>query len=134
MVLTRENRPCLAVIILTKNEEDNLPFALRSVVEWADLIIVVDSCSDDQTANIARAMGAEVVVRPFDSYAGQRNTGLASAKDRADWVLFLDADEWIPSDLREEIDTTLRRAGPENGFFVRFRLMWQGKWIRHGYY
>jgi glycosyltransferase involved in cell wall biosynthesis len=127
-------RPRLAVVILTKNEELNLPFALRSVVEWATIVIVVDSGSEDRTAHIARAAGCEVIVQPFEGYAKQRNAGLAAAATRADWVFFLDADEWAPPELRDEIDTVLRSEPAANGFFLRYRLIWDGRWIRRGYY
>lgn len=127
-------RPRLSVVILTRNEEVNLPFALQSVVGWADHVVVVDSESTDRTTTIARDAGCEVIVQPFQGYAPQRNTGLAAAAAHADWIFFLDADEWVPPELRADVDATLRRDPTENGFFLRYRLMWDGRWIRRGYY
>lgn len=126
-------RPSMAVIILTKNEESNLPFALESVAGWADRVIVVDSGSTDRTIEIARQTGCEVIIQEFRGYASQRNRGLAAASD-CEWALFLDADETVPADLRTEVDRTLCEAGGIDGFFVRYRLIWGGQWIRRGYY
>ena len=81
----------LVVIILTLNEEPNLPAALDSVGGRAP-VLVLDSGSTDATAAIAQGRGAELHVRKFDDYATQRNHALDLVRERFRWALFLDAD------------------------------------------
>ncbi len=80
----------LSVVIVTKNEEENLARTLESV-RWADEIIVVDSGSTDRTVEIARSFGAKVFVEEWKGYAAQKNSALDKAT--GDWILALDADE-----------------------------------------
>jgi glycosyltransferase involved in cell wall biosynthesis len=124
----------VAVIILTYNEEINLPQALESVVGWAREVFVVDSFSTDRTVEIARRYGCHVVQHPFEDYAKQRNFALSALPIKAAWIFFLDADEWLPEPLKEEIATRLGTEPAECGFLVKRRFIWMGRWIRHGYY
>ncbi len=103
----------LAVIVLTYNEERHLPDCLASLT-WAPEVIVFDSFSTDRTVGIAQAAGARVDQRAFDNYAGQRQAALAATK--ADWVLFVDADERATPALAAEIDAVLAR--PEPGWWI----------------
>ena len=80
----------LSVVIVTKNEEENLARTLESV-RWADEIIVVDSGSTDRTVEIARSFGAKVFIEEWKGYAAQKNSALDKAT--GDWILALDADE-----------------------------------------
>jgi len=135
MVESREPRPgTVAVIILTCNEEPNLPQALGSVVGWADEVFVFDSFSTDRTVNLAREHGAYVVQHPFKDYATQRNAALATLPIASEWILFLDADEWLPQALKDEIRQVIARRPAENGFYIKRRFIWMGRWIRRGYY
>jgi glycosyltransferase involved in cell wall biosynthesis len=124
----------LAVVILTYNEEENLPQALASVTGWADEVFVFDSFSTDRTIEIARAQGAQVVQHPFENYAAQRNAALDKLPITTEWILFLDADEWVPQALKEEIRALIARHPSENGFYIKWRLIWMGRWIKRGYY
>lgn len=125
----------LAVIILTRNEEENLPQALESVVGWAAEVWVVDSHSTDRTVSLARASGARVVAREFAGYAAQRNWALRSLPLGPEWVLFLDADEAVTPELRMELAAILA-APPAGiaGFHVKRRFVFLGRWLRHGGY
>ncbi len=123
----------LTVIILTFNEEQNLPQALESLRGWADQVIILDSYSTDRTVEIAKTFGAEVYRNRFENYARQRNHALGLPIQN-EWVLFLDADEWLPQSLKEEIADTIGRNPKENGFYIKRRFIWMGRWIRRGYY
>jgi glycosyltransferase involved in cell wall biosynthesis len=123
----------LTVIILTYNEEPNLPQALRSVYGWAQQVVVLDSFSTDRTVQIAREFGAEVYQHRFENYAKQRNHAL-TLPIRSEWILFLDADEWVPPELQREIAAVIDRNPPEDGFYIKWRFIWMGRWIRRGYY
>ena len=92
----------LTAIILTYNEAKHIQDCIESV-RFADHILVFDSFSQDETVSLARQAGADIIQRPFDHYAGQRNAALDSVAGRADWVLFVDADERVTPQLAEEI-------------------------------
>jgi glycosyltransferase involved in cell wall biosynthesis len=135
-VVTSEARRLaeIAVVILTRNEELNLPQALDSVKGWANEIFVLDSQSTDATVAIAVRYGCHVAEHRFENYARQRNHALEQLPIRSEWVLFLDADEWLPDVLRQEISSVIAAAPNENGFEINRRFIWMGRWIRRGYY
>jgi glycosyltransferase involved in cell wall biosynthesis len=124
----------LTVVVLTLNEEKNIRACLTSVKNIAKEIVVIDSFSSDRTVDIAIELGARVVKNPFRNYSEQKNFALRKAQIQTEWVLFLDADEKVSNELIEELKTILTKGPSENGFKVRFRLIWQGSWIRSGYY
>lgn len=124
----------VAIVILTYNEEVNLAQALDSVIGWAEDVFVLDSMSTDQTLQIAARYGCHIVQHKFENYAKQRNYALDHLPIRSRWVLFLDADEWLPESLKQEICAVLATDPPENGYYLNRRLIWMGRWIRRGYY
>ena len=85
----------ISVLILTKNEAQDLPGCLASV-SWSDDVHIFDSFSSDDTVNIANGHGAKVTQRVFDGYAAQRNAALHDLKYCHSWLLILDADERVP--------------------------------------
>jgi glycosyltransferase involved in cell wall biosynthesis len=120
----------ISVLILTKNEEQDLPGCLDSVA-WCDDIHVLDSESTDGTREIARARGATVTVRPFDGYARQRNAAM-QLPYRHRWVLALDADERPTPELSAEIQSAVRSAPDTIGAFrLRRRDFLWGTWLKH---
>jgi glycosyltransferase involved in cell wall biosynthesis len=127
-------RPPLSVVIITLNEEHNLPRALKSV-SWADEVLVVDSGSTDGTCEIAKAAGARLLSHPWEGYGQQKNWAMAQA--RQPWVLFLDADEEVSAPLREEIRAFVEADGKVGGRsfsaadFPR-KTWFLGRWITHG--
>ena len=123
-----------AVVILTYNEEANISQALSSVVGWADEVFVLDSMSTDGTLATAKQYECHVSQHPFEDYGKQRNYALDSLPIRSEWVFFLDADESLSPPLKNEIASLIATIPAENGFLVRFRFMWMGRWIRRGYY
>jgi glycosyltransferase involved in cell wall biosynthesis len=124
----------LTVAILTLNEEQNLRYALESVFGWADEIIVLDSYSSDATVAVANTFGCYVAQNKFDNYARQRNYVLTQLPITSEWILFLDADEWLPRDLKQEIKALIDSKPEENGFYIKYRMMWASQWIKRGYY
>jgi glycosyltransferase involved in cell wall biosynthesis len=99
----------LSVCIITLNERDNLPRCLESVAGLAAQIVVVDSGSTDGTRQIARAAGAELHERPFEGMHQQKQFALELARE--EWVLSLDADEWLDGRLREEVAAVVNGGG-----------------------
>jgi glycosyltransferase involved in cell wall biosynthesis len=122
----------ISVVILTLNEATSLQRSLDSVA-WSDDILVVDSGSTDATVDIARAAGARVVTRPFDSFAGQRNFAMDTGAFRHRWVLHLDADEVVTPELRDELQALARAdaAAPFPVYRLPSRLIFMGRWLRH---
>lgn len=124
----------VAVVILTLNEEENLAQALSSVQGWAREVFVLDSFSTDHTVEIARRFNCTIVQNKFEDFAKQRNFAIEQLPIQSEWILFLDADEWLTDELKREIDETIAGNPSENGYFIKRRVIWMGKWIRRGYY
>ncbi len=123
----------LSVVILTLNEGKNLPDCLASLRGLDCEVFVVDSGSSDRTVDIAEQAGARVFTHSFDGYGQQRNWALRQLPFSCEWVLNLDADERLTPELAREIAQTM--AGPLNGingFMLRRRTVFMGRWIRHG--
>jgi glycosyltransferase involved in cell wall biosynthesis len=119
----------LSVVTITLNEEKNIERCLRSV-GWADERIVVDSFSRDRTAECARALGAKVVQHEYPGSTRQMVRGIENAT--GDWILFLDADEEVSSELAAEIQQILNRGTECTGFEILRRPRAFGRWIEHG--
>ena len=124
----------ITAIILTRNEEKNLPDCLRSLEGFARRVIVVDSESEDRTAEIARAAGAEVLVHPFEYHARQFNWALDSTGIETRWILHIDADERLTPELREELAQLMRAHADDdvNGIAMRAWLYFLGRKLKHG--
>lgn len=116
-----------SVVILTLNEERDLPRCLASVASCDDLV-VLDSGSTDRTAEIARAAGARVFVRRFDNFAGQRNHAQREIAFRHRWVFHLDADEQMTPELDAECRAAAARRDVD-GFYAAPKMLWDGRWI-----
>lgn len=133
----------VSVLILTKNEEEDLPGCLASVA-WSDDVHVFDSFSTDQTVAIAEGCGAQVQQRVFDDYATHRNAALLRCRFRYPWVFVLDADERVTPALAAElrgITVKWPEQGPGRepaegqdavmGYRVRRRDFFWGHWLKH---
>jgi glycosyltransferase involved in cell wall biosynthesis len=121
----------ISVLILTRNEEKDLPGCLESV-SWSDDIHVFDSFSNDRTVEIARARGANVVQRTFDTYAAQRNAALESLPFRHNWIFLPDADERPTPELVAEMQgVAASTPEPVAGYRVRRRDFLNGTWLKH---
>jgi glycosyltransferase involved in cell wall biosynthesis len=127
------DKPGVTVVMLAYNESIHLARALKHVSGFAKEIFVVDSFSTDETAQIARDCGAQVLQHPFQNYAKQFEWALENAPITSEWVMRLDADEIIEPDLAEEIINKLP-ALPQNvtGVNLKRKTIFQGKFIRHG--
>jgi glycosyltransferase involved in cell wall biosynthesis len=149
----------LSVVIITFNEEANLARTLESVkplvADGKGEIIVVDSGSTDRTVEMAKSFGAKVFVEEWKGYAAQKNSAIDKAT--GDWILSLDADEEVDSELAEELlgrsashapripprewCLTMSHSSPPNlvalkgrpaGFFLWRKNFFLGRWIKHG--
>ncbi len=121
----------ISVLILTRNEQRDLPDCLSSV-SWCDDVHVFDSHSTDDTAAIAKAAGAHLHTRTFDDYATHRNAALTTIPFKHSWVFLLDADERPTPDLSREMQQ-LTLAAPDSisGFRLRRRDFLFDTWLKH---
>lgn len=126
----------ISVLIPTFNEEPNIAQCLSSVLGWADDVFVVDSYSTDRTVAIANEMGATVVQHKFEGYAEQKNWAMDTLPLRNEWLLILDADEYVTPESREEMAGIAAADGAGfDGFHINRRFIFYGKWIKHcGWY
>jgi glycosyltransferase involved in cell wall biosynthesis len=128
-------RSTLSVAIITLNEEANLARTLASV-RFADELVVVDSGSTDRTLEIAKSFGAKVFTEPWKGFARQKNSAIE--KCVGTWVLSLDADEELTAELQREISLMLEsdatNAPKIDGYRLRLRHVFLGRWMRHGGY
>lgn len=126
------DRPLLSVIIITKNEQDNIENCLESV-KWADEIIVVDSGSTDKTEEICKKYTDKFYVKDWPGFGVQKQRALELAS--YEWVLSIDADERIMSELREEIITVVKADSTHSGYEIPRLSHYLDKGIRHaGWY
>ena len=117
----------LTVIITTKNEEVNIKRAITSA-DFADEILVIDDYSTDQTAQIAEQAGATVIKNSWKGYGQQKNSGIKHAS--GDWLFFLDADEEISKQLKQEILATINNPA-YTVYWVRVIDIFLGKPLNH---
>ena len=121
----------VSVLILTKNEQQDLPGCLQSV-SWCDDVHVFDSYSDDQTVEIATKAGAKITQRKFDNWSAHQNWGLKNIQFKYPWVLYIDADERVSEGLYR----ALCAYDFSNSRFVALSLQrrdfaWDGTWLKH---
>lgn len=119
----------LSVIILAKNEQQNIKACIETV-QFADEILVIDDYSTDDTAEIAMSMGAKVAQHRMDGDWSQQRR-YAVAKSTSEWILFLDADERISTELRQEILAVLER-NEKKAFWIERSNVFHHNKATHG--
>ena len=128
----------LTAIILSYNEEHNLGECLESIAGWTKQTFVVDSGSRDRTKEIALKYGVSFVEHAFETHAKQWRWALSQLPVSTNWVLGLDADQYVTAELKEEITQLFTkdksRLLENNGFYLNRRQIFRGRWIRHGGY
>jgi len=121
----------LSVIIITKNEAENIRACLDSV-KWADEIIVVDSGSSDATVEICRELGAKVHEHDWPGFGMQKNRALSYATN--EWIFSIDADERVTPALQAQLINAMESES-KHGFYVPRLSQFCGRFIRHaGWY
>ena len=127
--------PDVSVIILTYNEEKHMARCLESLRSFTGQVFIVDSFSTDRTVDIARSMGAVVVQNPWVNYATQFNFGIANTPFQTTWLMRMDADEYVLPELAAEINARVSGlpAGV-SGVYVKRRVIFLDRWMRHGSY
>ncbi|WP_434762302.1 glycosyltransferase family 2 protein [Vibrio fortis] len=132
--MTSSANPTLAVALIVKNEAKNLDACLKTVADWVDEIVILDSCSTDETEQVARKYTEKFHVnQDWPGFGPQRR--LAQEYVESDFVLWLDADERITDELKVSIQQAVEKNEP-NTLYSICRLSWVfGRYIRHcGWY
>ena len=124
----------VTVVILTKNEEANLPDCIRSVEGFAKRVVVVDSFSDDKTEEVARELGADFYQHKFVYHSTQFNWALENTDITTKWTFRLDADERLTPALCEELTALTEKHDSDdvNGITMEAWLYFLGRKIKHG--
>jgi glycosyltransferase involved in cell wall biosynthesis len=128
----------ISVLILTKNEQQDLPGCLESVA-WSDDIHVYDCMSTDDTATIAEKFGAKVTQRTYENSelifggdeASHKNWGLKNIPFKYSWVLHLDADERTTPELVDALRGAISLDSPHVAYRVQRRDFYLGTWLKH---
>ena len=125
----------ISVIILTQNEEKHIERCLKSLLLFTDKIFIVDSGSTDRTIEIAESLGAKVIHNQWITYATQFNVGIAKNPFQTKWLMRMDADEYVTSELAQEINDTINNFSEDvSGFYIKRRVFFMNQWIRRGGY
>jgi glycosyltransferase involved in cell wall biosynthesis len=119
----------ISAVIITFNEEANIARAIESV-SWVDEILVIDSHSTDKTREIAASLGARVIERDWRGFSEQKQFGTDAAAN--EWILCIDADEWVSEGLRDEIRSVTEKGTYLIGYRIPRLTTYMGRGIRHG--
>ncbi len=127
--------PDLSVLILVHNEELHIERCIRSLLPVCKKVYIVDSFSTDKTVEIAKALGAEVYQNSWTNYAIQYQWGLDNCPIDTEWIMRMDADEYLLPELQEEILQNLEHLPNDvSGVYIKRRVYFMEKWIKHGSY
>ena len=121
--------PDVSIVVITYNEEENIERCLRSL-QWCDDVIVVDSFSSDRTVELATPLCSRLLQHRYDGDILQRQRGFALAKHT--WLLYVDADEEVSPELKDEIITSIGSHSGHDGYYVPRKVSVLGRWIVHG--
>src|ERR1700733_8137588 len=120
----------ISIIILTRNEEMDLPRCLNSL-RWCDDMHVVDSGSSDETIKMARKFGARIYENPFASFGIQRNWSLDHCDIKHPWILFLDADEVANEEFVKAVTKAVSDAPDSTaGFYCCWKQIYEDRWLK----
>ena len=124
----KRNYIMLSIIILTYNDEDNLPKLFDSIKNFSDDIHIIDSYSSDKTKELCIEHNFNFIQRKFINQAEQINWGLDNLNFKYDWVFRLDSDEVVPDPLQEEILSEIKK-NEVDGFYLNRKMIWMNKWL-----
>ncbi|MBK8805444.1 MAG: glycosyltransferase family 2 protein [Bacteroidales bacterium] len=126
----------ISVIILTYNEQLHLERCIKNILPIAQDIFVVDSYSTDNTVEIATSFGAKVFQKKWENnHAKQFNWALDNLPIKTEWILRIDADEYLTPELINELNYKVKLLPPNiTGVFFKRRHIFLEKWIKYGFY
>jgi len=123
----------ISVIILTFNEEMHIERCIQSAKKYSDFIYIVDSFSTDKTVSIAKSHNVNILQNKFVNYSHQFSWALNNINFKTDWIMRLDADEYLSDELINEMNSTLKNINNEIvGINFKRRHIFMNRWIKHG--
>ena len=123
----------ISAIILTYNEEKHIERCILSIREFVKKIIIIDSFSTDDTINIAKKYNAEIYQKKFVNHSKQINWGLKNIKFNTEWILRIDADEYLTHELKQKVSEKLKINSEEiSGITVNRKVRFLNKDINLG--
>lgn len=126
-------KPLISFIILTFNEEKHIERCIQSILPISQNVYIIDSFSTDSTIKIATDLGAKIFQNPWINYAIQFNWALENCDVPSDWIMRLDADEYLTEELRNEFQDVLPKLSTNvTGLILNYRHYFMGKWIKNG--
>ena len=128
--LVTAGKPSLTVAIIAHNEQDRLPKTLAQIADIAAEIVLINSCSTDNTVEVAKSFGARVFTEEFKGYVEQKNSLIP--KCTQDWILFLDADEVVNDELKAAIVAAIA-SGEARAYEMTRLTFYLGKLLKHAW-
>jgi len=119
----------VSIVIIAKNEEINIGNSVGSSI-WADEVLVIDDYSNDRTREYAEKAGAKVITRKMDIEGRHRNFAYSQARNL--WVLSLDADEVISKELKEELESIVKKDPNDSAYTIPIKTYLGDYWVRYG--
>jgi len=121
----------ISILILTKNEQQDLPGCLKSV-DWSDDIVVFDSYSTDKTREIVETHpNTRFIQRVFDDWASHQNWAVQNIKFKYPWVFYIDADERMTPQLIQSVKQSVKNPDGHIAFMIERRDYYLGAWLKH---
>jgi glycosyltransferase involved in cell wall biosynthesis len=125
----------VSILVLARDEEVNLPDCLHSVCGWAqEVYVVLDPRTNDSSRAVAESYGAKVEEHLFEGYASQKNWAIDNLPWKSEWILIVDADERVPPDFLLELSKILDQRDACEGYCLRKKFIFYGRWMRHCWY
>ena len=125
----------ITAIILTYNEEKNIDKCVSSLSGWIDEIIVLDSNSTDSTIDIVENYTKKIFLHEFETHSKQWNWALENLPIKNEWVIGLDSDQSVSEELKNKLfEVFNNQANEYDGYYVRRKQIFLGKWIKYGGY
>lgn len=123
----------ISVVILTYNEKLHIERCIKSLLPVVKEIFIIDSSSGDNTVEIAEKLGAKVYQNPWINYALQFQWGLDNCPIETEWVMRMDADEYILPELQDEIENKMDSVESNiSGIYIKRRVYFKDRWIKYG--
>jgi glycosyltransferase involved in cell wall biosynthesis len=125
----------ISAVILTYNEGKNIEACLESICSWIGEIFIVDSFSTDRTTEIAKRYTNKIYQHPFETHNKQWNWAFKTLPLSFEWCLAVDADQIISEKLQNELKESFKTPSLDiNGYYIKRKQIFRGKWIRFGGY
>ncbi|WP_026337790.1 glycosyltransferase family 2 protein [Teredinibacter turnerae] len=124
----------VSAFVLTFNESLHIERCISSLSRICKKVYVIDSYSTDNTVDIAVSAGAEVFQNSWVNHANQVNWAIKNLPIETEWVMRLDADEYLTEELAEEMKLAIKQNGGHTHYYIKRKVIFMGRWIKHGGY